>query len=150
MNFDRLRFVADRAGFGENSEVLVCVVIPERPNSFLDLYQAIDPRPVTEFSYRYGSHETANIFLSLLVKDHDREIKEVFTKLEGKGMKAVNATRNELAKTHGRFLVGGRNHVVDERMFRFTFPERPGALKHFLESLHQTRTDSHCAVWNSN
>ena len=135
MNFDRLRFVAERAGFGENSEALMCVIIPEQPNSFLKLYQAIDPRPVTEFSYRYGDSKEAHIFMSILVKNYEQDISDVFQKLQSQNMAPMNASRDELAKAHARYLVGGRKDVQFERLFRFSFPERPGALKHFLQSL---------------
>lgn len=135
MNFDRLRFVAERAGYGENTEALMCVVIPEQPNSFLNLYQAIDPRPVTEFSYRYGDAKEAHIFMSVMVKDYEEDIKEIFAKLQSQNMAPMNASRDELAKAHARYLVGGRKDVANERLFRFSFPERPGALKHFLQSL---------------
>ncbi|KAJ3303615.1 hypothetical protein HDV03_003692 [Kappamyces sp. JEL0829] len=135
MNFDRLRFVAERAGFGENTEALLCVVIPEIPSSFLKLYRALDPRIVTEFSYRYGDDKEAHIFLSVMLKDHEKDLPEIFSKLQAQGMLPTNATRNELAKSHARYLVGGRMNVPNERIFRFEFPERPGALKRFLETL---------------
>ena len=140
MDFNRLRFVAERAGFGESSEALMCVVIPEQPNSFLKLYQAVDPRTVTEFSYRYGDAKEAHIFMSVMVKDYESDLADMFQKLESHGMSPMNATRNELAKAHARYLVGGRKDVLHERLFRFSFPERPGALKHFLHSLKP--------VWN--
>ncbi len=104
-------------------------------SSFLKLYQSLDSRPVTEFSYRYGDEKEAHIFLSVMVKDHDKDLEEIFQKLKLQGMQPTNATRNELAKTHARYLVGGRKEVPNERIFRFTFPERPGALKRFLETL---------------
>lgn len=138
MNFDRLRFVAERAGFGEKSEVLLSVIIPEMPNSFLRLYQAIHPRDVTEFSYRYGDTKEAHIFMSVLVKDFETDVDDLFKRIKAQGMTPINSTRDELAKTHARYLVGGRKQVDHERIFRFAFPERPGALKRFLEEMKPT------------
>ncbi|KAJ3313225.1 hypothetical protein HDU76_002694 [Blyttiomyces sp. JEL0837] len=135
MNFDRLRFVADRADLGEEKEALITVKIPEKPGSFLALYRAIHPRSVTEFSYRYGDASTATIFMSFRVQDRERELKEVFTHLADLGMEAMDASVNEMAKAHARYLVGGRKEVPNERVLRFSFPERPGALNHFLNSL---------------
>ncbi|KAI8920922.1 threonine ammonia-lyase [Powellomyces hirtus] len=135
MNFDRLRFVAERADLGENKEALITVIIPENPGSFEELYQIIYPRAVSEFSYRYGDPKEAHIFMSFTVDDRETELKEIFVALEAKGMRALDASRNEMAKDHARHLVGGRESVPNERLFRFAFPERPGALRHFLSTL---------------
>ncbi|KNC99017.1 threonine ammonia-lyase, biosynthetic [Spizellomyces punctatus DAOM BR117] len=135
MNFDRLRFVAERAELGENREALITVIIPERPGSFMDLYKAISPRAVSEFSYRYGDPSEAHIFMSFVVNDREKELGEIFKELDSKGMRAMDASRNEMAKAHARYLVGGRKEVANERLFRFSFPERPGALSHFLSTL---------------
>ena len=99
------------------------------------MYQTLDPRTVTEFSYRYGDEKNAHIFLSILVQD-DEEVSSLISDLAMKDISAINSTRNELAKAHARYLVGGRSEVKDERIFRFSFPERPGALKHFLETMN--------------
>ncbi|KAJ3084781.1 threonine ammonia-lyase [Rhizoclosmatium globosum] len=138
MNFDRLRFVADRADFGEQKEALISVTIPEKPGSFMSLYRAIHPRNVTEFSYRYGNSEKATVILSLRVEDREKELADIFKTLESQGMHGLDASNNEMGKAHGRYLVGGRSAVPHERVFRFTFPERPGALHHFLTSLNGT------------
>ncbi|RKO96012.1 threonine dehydratase I, partial [Caulochytrium protostelioides] len=135
MSFERLRFVAERAGLGENREALINVVIPEKPGSFLRLHDIIAPRPVTEFSYRYGDSDRAHIFMSFVVKDRDAELRSIFAQLEQNEMEALDASENEFAKAHARYLVGGRRVVPDERVFRFSFPERPGALNHFLQQL---------------
>ncbi|KAJ3388107.1 hypothetical protein HDU84_000267 [Entophlyctis sp. JEL0112] len=135
MNFDRLRFVADRAGFGEQTEALITVKIPEKPGSFMTLYRAIHPHNVTGFSYRYGNPETATIVLSIKVTDRAQSLGSIFSKLEAQGMTAYDASNNEMGKAHGQYLVGGRVAVEHERVFRFAFPERPGALDHFLTTL---------------
>ncbi|KAJ3062394.1 hypothetical protein HDU98_001736 [Podochytrium sp. JEL0797] len=138
MNFDRLRFVADRADFGEQKEALISVMIPEKAGSFMSLYRAIHPRNVTEFSYRHQSDVTANVVLSIKVEDKQKELAEIFHTLSSQGMSGIDASNNEMGKAHGRYLVGGKGAVPHERVFRFTFPERPGALHHFLNSLSGT------------
>ena len=135
MNFDRLRVVAERAALGENKEALISAIIPEKPGSFMKLYEAIYPRSVTEFSYRYGDPEKAFIFLSFGVQDRDKEIEEVLAKLDKHGMKGFDLTKNEMAKSHARYMVGGRQSVENERLFQFQFPEKPGALQKFLLGL---------------
>ncbi|KAG5354539.1 Threonine dehydratase [Yarrowia sp. B02] len=135
MNFDRLRFVAERAMLGEGTEVFMVVTIPDIPGAFEKLHEIILPRAVTEFSYRKKSstdNEHANIFVSFSVKDRQAEIADVLEKLENAGMSGVDVSDNELAKTHARYLVGGQPDVPNERLFRFEFPERPNALKNFL------------------
>ncbi|TPX43755.1 threonine ammonia-lyase [Chytriomyces confervae] len=123
MNFDRLRFVAERARLGDGREALISVKIPERPGSFLELYGAIDPRPVTEFSYRY-------------ISDLENDVNELLEKLSERGMEARDVSHDEMAKTHLRYLAGGRSSTVkNEVLYRFQFPERPGALKKFLNHL---------------
>ncbi|KAJ3055701.1 Threonine dehydratase biosynthetic, chloroplastic [Rhizophlyctis rosea] len=135
MNFDRLRFVAERAELGESKEALITAVIPEKPGSFMDLYKTIYPRSVSEFAYRYSDPEEAHIFMSFMVTDRAEELKKVIAACSAKGFTVRDASGNELAKSHARYLVGGKGKVKDERLFRFEFPERPGALNHFLTSL---------------
>lgn len=135
MNFDRLRFVAERASLGEQVEALMSVVIPETQGSFMKLYQIIHPRFITEFSYRYGDHENAHIFVSFQVQNRDEELDEILGTLSKNGMTGCDLSHDELAKSHARFMIGGRNCVSNERLFQFTFPERPGALQRFLEAL---------------
>lgn len=140
MNFDRLRFVAERAMLGEGTEVFMVVTIPDIPGAFEKLHEIILPRAVTEFSYRKkstkngndGKHDNANIFVSFSVKNRQEEIAEVLEKLEAAGMSGIDVSDNELAKTHARYLVGGQPDIPNERLFRFEFPERPNALKNFL------------------
>jgi len=137
MNFDRLRFVADRAELGEGREAMLSVEIPEGPGSFYTLHSIIHPRAVTEFIYRYDDPMKALVFLSFHLNTHDRktELEEVLTQLEKADFPAVNISDNELAKTHARFMIGGRQVVRDERVFRFEFPERPSSLRTFLTGL---------------
>ncbi|KAJ3018074.1 hypothetical protein HKX48_003184 [Thoreauomyces humboldtii] len=135
MNFDRLRFVAERADLGEHREALITVIIPEKSGSFEELYQIIHPRTVSEFAYRYGDPDEAHIFMSFTVQDREAELEAVFSQLEDKGMRALDASKNDMAKDHARNLVGGRMAVPDERLFRFAFPERPGSLGDFLRKL---------------
>ncbi|KAJ3045675.1 hypothetical protein HDV00_007801 [Rhizophlyctis rosea] len=135
MNFDRLRFVAERAELGEQKEALITAIIPERPGSFMDLYRIIHPRSVSEFAYRYSDPDEAHIFMSFMVNDREEELKTLFAACKAKGFSVMDASRNELAKSHARYLVGGKGKVENERLFRFEFPERPGALNHFLTSM---------------
>ncbi|KAI5467526.1 tryptophan synthase beta subunit-like PLP-dependent enzyme [Mariannaea sp. PMI_226] len=139
MNFDRLRFVAERAALGEGKEALLAVQIPERPGSFAELIKTIMPHAVTEFSYRYSSEEVANVLIGLsLTAPADQRTEELAMLLErirSGGMTATDLSGDELAKSHIRYLVGGRSGVPHERLYMFSFPERPGALDKFLVTL---------------
>ncbi|RUS22575.1 hypothetical protein BC937DRAFT_88363 [Endogone sp. FLAS-F59071] len=135
MNFDRLRFVAERAELGEKTEAFFSVIIPERPGSFIKMIDRIYPRAVTEFSYRYSDPNRALIYTSFKVVDPRIEVPDVIAGLAAEGMEARDISDNEMAKTHARYLVGGKSEVQNERMFRFEFPERPGALQKFLLGL---------------
>jgi threonine dehydratase len=134
MNFDRLRFVAERAELGEGREALLSVEIPERPGSFIELHNAIYPRATTEFVYRYNAPDTAQVYLSfkLATKSRETEVSELLATLEKQGMKGYDISDDEFAKSHGRYMIGGAKRVENERLFRFEFPERPGALRKFL------------------
>ncbi|GAA6007326.1 uncharacterized protein JCM10292_005492 [Rhodotorula paludigena] len=164
INFSRLRFIAERAELGEGKEAMLRVIIPEKPGAFLALHSAIHPRAVTEFVYRYTSSKRAFIFLSFYLSSssstsralppqtgaggsgastpvatpaelRQSELSSILSTLQQGGMSALDISDNELAKSHARYLVGGKTKVADERMFRFEFPERPGALRKFLETL---------------
>ncbi|KAL8859751.1 MAG: hypothetical protein Q9178_003866 [Gyalolechia marmorata] len=137
MNFDRLRFVTERAALGENKEVLLSVKIPERPGAFAELVRTVLPHAVTEFSYRYSKEQSANIFMGISVNALTRaeELSDLIDRLGHNGMKAEDLSGDELAKTHIRYLVGGRSDVGDERLYMFEFPERPGSLIKFLTTL---------------
>ncbi|KAI0798469.1 tryptophan synthase beta subunit-like PLP-dependent enzyme [Irpex lacteus] len=128
MNFDRLRFVAERAELGEGREALLSAEIPEQAGSFISLHGVIHPRAITEFIYRYNDPVTAQVFLSFKLDTINRE-------KERAGMKGHDISDDELAKSHARYMVGGRMKVPNERIFRFEFPERPGALRRFLEGI---------------
>ncbi len=135
MNFDRLRFVAERAEIGEQREALYAVTIPERPGAFLAFCQLLGRRQITEFNYRFADPDRAHIFVGLKIAEQgDRE--QVLAQLQGADYPVVDLTDNEMAKLHGRHMVGGHaGDITDERLFRFEFPERPGALLKFLSHL---------------
>jgi len=135
MNFDRLRFVAERAEIGEHREALFAVTIPERPGAFLAFCELLGRRQITEFNYRYADAERAHIFVGIkLAEQADRQ--RVFEQLKSAELPAIDLTDNEMAKLHGRHMVGGHaGDIRDERLFRFEFPERPGALLKFLSHL---------------
>jgi threonine dehydratase len=133
MDFDRLRFVAERA---DGSERTLAVTIPERPGSFRALYNLIWPRNVTEFSYRYECKSDAHILISFQpVNSIENDFDGVMKNLQENGFSCLDLSHDELAKTHVRHMAGGRSVVPNERLFRFEFPESPGALQRFLLSL---------------
>lgn len=137
MNFDRLRFVAERAALGERKEVLLSVKIPERPGAFAELVQTVLPHAVTEYAYRYSNNVSATIMMGISVNASTRQsdLLDLFQRLADRGMTAVDLSGDELAKSHIRYLVGGRSNVANERLYMFEFPERPGALVKFLTTL---------------
>jgi threonine dehydratase len=135
MNFDRLRFVAERAELGESREVLFAATIPERPGSFRQFCAALGPRVITEFNYRLNDRKRADVFVGLTV-DSREDANNVRADLLRLGYEATDLTDNELAKLHVRYMVGGHaRDVRRERLCRFEFPERPGALLQFLDTL---------------
>jgi threonine dehydratase len=136
MNFDRLRFVAERAEYGEHREALFAVTIPEERGSFKRFCELIGPRSVTEFNYRISDARLAHVFVGLTISRRD-EAERIERHFVRQGFATVNLTVDELAKQHIRHLVGGHSELAaDERLFRFEFPERPGALMRFLAALH--------------
>jgi len=135
MNFDRLRFVAERAELGEHREAVLGVTIPEKPGSFRALCSLLGKRSVTEFNYRYSPGGEAHVYLGVAVSGRE-ETQRLAAQLEKKGMRAADLSDNELAKMHVRHLVGGRSgEVGGEMLYRFEFPERPGALMNFLNGM---------------
>ncbi|MEO7245761.1 MAG: threonine ammonia-lyase, biosynthetic [Rubrivivax sp.] len=135
MNFDRLRFVAERAEFGEQREALFAVTIPEERGSFRRFCTLIGPRAVTEFNYRISDADTAHVFVGIAIQRRD-EAAKIARQFERHAFATVDLTGDELAKEHVRHMVGGRSELAhDERLFRFVFPERPGALMRFLAAL---------------
>ncbi len=139
MNFDRLRFVAERAEFGEQREALFAVTIPEERGSFrrfIELIGSTGSRQVTEFNYRIADERTAQVFVGLTIARRG-EAQRIARAFQRQGFATVDLTDDDLAKEHVRHMVGGRSELArDERLFHFTFPERPGALLRFLSSMN--------------
>ncbi|MBK9117593.1 MAG: threonine ammonia-lyase, biosynthetic [Betaproteobacteria bacterium] len=135
MNFDRLRFVAERAELGEQREAIFAVTIPERPGSFRAFCALLGNRNVTEFNYRYADPATAHLFVGVEVA-HRRATAELLASFRRHGIEAFDLSDNEMAKLHVRHLVGGHAPAArNEILYRFEFPERPGALMRFLDSM---------------
>ena len=135
MNFDRLRFVAERAEIGEQREAILAVTIPETPGSFRKFCALLGKRNITEFNYRYADAKVAHVFVGVQVRDQE-ETDELVKKLQKNKLATLDLSINEMAKLHLRHLVGGHApEARDEIMFRFEFPERPGALMLFLNSM---------------
>jgi threonine dehydratase len=136
INFDRLRHVAERADLGGEREALLAVTIPECPGSFLRFCEVLGNRNVTEFNYRYESEQIARIFVSFGLSQGRDESDTVISALREAGYTVTDMTDNEMAKLHVRYMVGGRARGIrDELLYRFEFPERPGALLKFLQAV---------------
>ena len=139
-NFDRLRFVAERAEVGEHREAILAVTIPEKPGSFKRFCATLGARNITEFNYRIADPKAAHVFVGVQVTGTDETLRLVRA-LTRHGLKTLDLSDNEMAKLHVRHLVGGHAAIAkDELLYRFEFPERPGALMRFLDNM---RTD-----WN--
>ncbi len=137
VNFDRLRHISERAALGEHSEAVLAVKIPERPGSFRHLCETLGGRSITEFNYRMGDADQAVIFVGLNIRSQV-DLDSVLADLDHRGFQAFDLSANEIAKTHVRHMVGGKSPLAtNERLFHFDFPERPGALLNFLNSLGQ-------------
>jgi len=135
MNFDRLRFVAERAELGEGREALLAVTIPERPGAFGQFCSALGNRVITEFNYRLSGRAAAQIFVGLSIATR-ADAERIVAQLRALGYETADLSDNEMAKLHVRHMVGGHTpHVESERVCRFEFPERPGALMQFLDAL---------------
>jgi|TARA_R110002110_G_scaffold407804_1_gene628948 threonine dehydratase len=136
MNFTRLRFVAERADYGEQREAIFAVTIPEQPGSFLRFCEVIGERDVTEFNYRISDSAAAHVFVGIAASSRSETI-ELADAFDEAGFDAIDLTSDELAKAHVRHLVGGKSaHASDEVLYRFEFPERPGALLRFLNAMN--------------
>lgn len=138
MDFDKLRFIAERAALGEGKEALLAVQIPEMPGAFADLVETVSPNhAITEFNYRYSNEKTASILMGISVNAsvRDSELSDLKHSLSKNGMEALDLTEDEVAKSHIRYLVGGRSDVQDETLYTFEFPERQKALVNFLTAL---------------
>jgi threonine dehydratase len=135
MNFDRLRHVAERAELGEKREAVFAVTIPEKPGSFKKFCALLGTRAITEFNYRYSGATEARVFVGAQVQNR-AETDKLLAQLQQKGLSPVDLTDNEMAKLHVRHMVGGRApEAKDEVLYRFEFPERPGALMNFLDHM---------------
>ncbi len=135
MNFDRLRFVAERAELGEAREAILAVTIPERPGSFREFCALLGKRSVTEFNYRYADPRAAHLFVGIEVANR-HETEQLLRELGRRRIVASDLSDNEMAKLHVRHLVGGHApSATHEILYRFEFPERPGALMRFLDSM---------------
>ena len=143
MNFDRLRFVAERAELGEEREAMLAVEIPEQPGSLRRFCTLLGQRSLTEFSYRLADSQRAHIFVGVQTQG-EGDSAELINDLEAAGFPCLNLSHNELAKLHLRHMVGGRlprtnqgaEAGMEELLYSFAFPERPGALMTFVTSLH--------------
>lgn len=137
VNFDRLRYIAERAEIGDHREGLFAVTIPERPGAFLEFCELIGKdHLLTEFNYRYQDREEAEIFVGVQLKNGLRQFADLLARLSAAGYTSEDLTDNELAKEHLRYMIGGSAPgLVNEYLFGFGFPERPGALIHFLRTL---------------
>jgi threonine dehydratase len=136
MNFDRLRYVAERADVGAQREALLAVEIPESPGSFLRFCELLGNRSITEFNYRYADVKTAQLFVGLAIAQGRAERAALIQSLSEAGFPARDMTDDETAKLHVRYMVGGHPGSIDhERLYRFEFPERPGALLKFLRAV---------------
>ncbi|WP_047237292.1 threonine ammonia-lyase, biosynthetic [Chromobacterium subtsugae] len=140
MNFDRLRHVSERSELGERREAIIAVTIPEKPGSFKRFCSVIGGRNITEFNYRFADPSVAHVFVGVQIAGKE-DVERLLTDLRAAELDGIDLTDNELAKLHIRHLVGGHApQLKDERVLRFEFPDRPGALMRFLEAM---RTD-----WN--
>ncbi|WP_419812508.1 threonine ammonia-lyase, biosynthetic [Bacterioplanoides sp.] len=137
VNFDRMRYISEVAEIGEGREVILAVTIPEEAGSFQKFCGLLGKRPITEFNYRYGDDDKARIYVGVKVGDEANARQELLAELQSHGYPVMDITDNEIAKYHIRHMVGGHapGSVNDERVYRFEFPERPGALLNFLKKL---------------
>ena len=143
MNFHTLRYISERCELGEQKEAVLAVKIPEEKGSFRNFCKALAGRVITEFNYRYADKsnavhqaQNANIFVGVRLGGESNERKELIQSLQQQHYELTDFTENELAKLHVRYMIGGKNELsAQERIFRFQFPEYPGALEKFLDTL---------------
>lgn len=136
VNFDRLRHIAERAAVGDRTEMLIAAEIPEEPGSFRRFCEVLGRRGITEFNYRYTDARKAHIFVGVQLSNGQQEAAQLLALLAGADFPVVDLSNNEMAKLHVRHMVGGRSAgVQNEHLFRFEFPERPGALLDFLNAI---------------
>jgi len=134
VNFDRLRYISERADLGEHNEAIIAATIPERPGSFLKFCQLLDKHAITEFNYRYAPNKQAHIFVGVALSEGLSEKEALIDKLS-ESFNVLDMSDNSIAKTHIRYMVGGRSDADNEVLYRFEFPERPGALLNFLKKV---------------
>jgi threonine dehydratase len=134
VNFDRLRYIAERADLGELNEAIVAVTIPEEPGSFLRFCEMLDNSSITEFNYRYAARKDAHIFVGIKLTNGESEKQALISRLS-KSFEVIDMSDNSMAKTHIRYMVGGHANAENEVIYRFEFPERPGALLNFLKKV---------------
>ena len=134
VNFDRLRYIAERADLGELNEAIVAVTIPEEPGSFLRFCEMLDNSSITEFNYRYAARKDAHIFVGIKLTSGESEKQALITRLS-QSFEVMDMSDNSMAKTHIRYMVGGHANAENEVIYRFEFPERPGALLNFLKKV---------------
>ena len=135
INFDRLRHVAERVEIGESREALLAVTVPERPGSFLKFCNALGRRSITEFNYRYADANQAQIFAGVEIGGGAEERQKLIASMSEGGYKVLDMTHNDTAKLHLRHMIGGHADLPSEQLYRFVFPERPGALLDFLKAM---------------
>ena len=134
VNFDRLRYIAERADLGELNEAIVAVTIPEEPGSFLRFCEMLDNSSITEFNYRYAPRKDAHIFVGIKLTNGESEKQALISRLS-QSFEVIDMSDNSMAKTHIRYMVGGHANAENEVIYRFEFPERPGALLNFLKKV---------------
>jgi threonine dehydratase len=138
MNFDRLRFVAERAELGEQREAILAVTLPEKPGAYRQFLALLGNRSITEFNYRYNDPDAAHVFVGIQTTNR-ADVTSLVDRLQAEGYAALDLTDDEMAKLHVRYMVGGHTPkstgAINELIYRFEFPERPGALMKFLENM---------------
>ena len=138
LNFDRLRHVTERAEIGEGNEVLLSVKIPEISGSFREFCEVIGRRSISEFNYRFSSNKSANVFVGIKTDNISHDMEIIFKDLDKKKYDYIDLTKDEVAKLHLRYMVGGKpSSLINEKLFRFEFPEKPGALLNFLNKMQK-------------
>jgi len=154
INFDRMRYIAERTTTGEKREMLLAVTLPEKPGGLLEFCSLLGKRSITELNYRYFNASEAHVFVGIQTPNYEEEAKPFLKKLKDHGLPAIDLTKNELAKEHVRYMVGGRPpKLANEMLYRFEFPERPGAVLKFLSAMKHSWNVSlfhyrnHGAAW---
>jgi len=138
LNFDKLRYVAERTELGEKKEAVLAVTIPEQQGAFIEFCRVLGGRAITEFNYRFHNTDSAQIFVGVKLADVSSELPSLMLQLSDAGYAVENLTDNEVAKLHVRHMVGGKPaNTLNERLYSFEFPEYPGALAKFLHTLGQ-------------